>query len=209
LNGFFALTKTYEISISKNKEYKMTSVWNKNTQNKDDSSVDSSTIDWPELLCTAKDDSSARDDTETCNSEWEVIKNSKTEKVVKGICNTFNINYQETISQVFKNWPSQFTMTYITLKSIWMEDKYKFGNNFTLTAGIHQNNFHDQLHFSVLVYTSQNNSFYMHFYGHLHNTMFFVRAVSAQTNRGHEGMYRECIALYPEKGEICATGIRK
>ena len=150
-----------------------------------------------------------QDTDDNSDNDWELVNKSKSEKVKKSITNTFNINYQEIISQVFKNWPSGYTMTYITLKASWIEDNYQLGNYFVLTAGLHQKNLDDKLHFSVLTYTSDKNAFYLHFNGHLFNGLFWVRAVSAQTNRGKEGTYTECIALYPEGGEICANGTRK
>lgn len=143
------------------------------------------------------------------DNDWEIINKSKSQKTKKIISNTITTNYQDIITQVFKNWPIDYTMTYTILKANWIEDNFQLGNWFELSAGIHQKSMNDNLHFSVLTYTSDKNAFYLHFNGYLYNGLFWVKSVSAQTNRGKDGNYCEVIAMFPDGGEICFNGPRK
>jgi len=150
---------------------------------------------------------------DSSSDEWTTIGKTKEENKSKSkkanLLSPISIDYKETIAQVFKNWPAGHTMTYIILKYLWEDEKQELGYTFTITSGIHQKNMKDELHFSVLVYTSTNNAFYLHFNGHLFNNIFWVKSVSAETNRGREGLrHREIIALYADGEEVGYNGPR-
>jgi hypothetical protein len=102
------------------------------------------------------------------------------------------INYVGAITFGFQNTPIRSTMAYEVYKSIFIQDRNRFG----VISKLHQNNSQDQLHFSVSVDVINNWFHTLHYNGWWDGDRFLVMNITALTYTRDKQEILETIAVF-------------